>query len=477
MLIRNLKFKIYCGVIDVNKIIKNCNIVNADKTFISDIYIEDGIIKLIEENINIPDIEIIDAQGKYVIPGGVDVHTHLNLDVGIARAQDDFYTGTVAAACGGTTTIVDHMGFGPKGCNLKHQVDVYHGYAQGKAVIDYSFHGVFQHLNKDILNEIKSIIDDEGIPSFKAYFTYGFKMEDCEVLQILRELKEQGGLLTVHPENDSVVNFLSNEYFNAGKIAPVYHERSRPAQCEADVINRAILLADMAGNAPLYIVHLSNELGLQYIKMAQNRGQRVLAETCPQYLFLDDSMYEKPNLEGLNYICSPPIRNRSNQMPLWNGMIDGSISTFATDHCPFSSDLRIKMASKDFRKCPGGLPGIELRLSLLFTEGVKKNKITMNKFVDLCSTKPAKIMGLYPKKGIIAVGSDADIVIFDPDKESTATHANLHENVDYTPYEGIKLQGAPTLTMLRGEVIVKDNVFIGRKGSGQFIKRSKFNYC
>jgi len=452
-------------------IIKNGKIITESCLIESDICIENGKITDITDNINISNAKIIDAQGNYVIPGGVDVHTHLNLDIGIARSQDDFYTGTVAAACGGTTTIVDHMGFGPKGCSLKHQVDVYHEYATGNAVIDYGFHGVFQHLDKNILSEIKSIINNEGIPSFKAYFTYGFKMEDCEVLQIMRELKKQGGLLTVHPENDSVVNFLRNELFEAGKITPIHHERSRPIQCEADVINRAILLAEMAGNAPLYIVHLSNALGLEYIKLAQNKGQNVLAETCPQYLFLDDTMYEKPNLEGLNYICSPPIRNKSNQTPLWDGLIDGSISTFATDHCPFSSNLRKKLASKDFRKCPGGLPGIETRIPLMFSEGVMKKRISIERFVEVCCTNPAKIMGLYPKKGTLSIGSDADIVIIDPNKKVSLSNNSLHQNVDYTPYERMEIQGYPILTMARGKVIVKDNVFIGKKGYGEFIKR------
>ncbi len=452
-------------------IIKNGKLVTESGLLNSDICIKDEKIVDIAENITILNAEIIDATDKYVIPGGVDVHTHFNLDVGIARAEDDFYTGTVAAACGGTTTIVDHMGFGPKGCGLKHQVDVYHKYARDKAVIDYGFHGVFQHLDKNILNEIKTIINDEGIPSFKAYFTYEFKMKDCEVLQIMREIKKQGGLLTVHPENDSVVNFLRNDYFEAGKIDPVYHERSRPFQCEADVINRAILLADMAENAPLYIVHLSNALGLEYIKLAQSKGQNVIAETCPHYLFLDDTMYEKPDMEGLNYICSPPIRNKSNQALLWEGLIDGSISTFATDHCPFSSSLRKKMASKDFRKCPGGIPGVESRIPLMFSEGVMKNRISIERFVDICCKNPAKIMGLYPKKGTISIGSDADIVIIDPNKKVKITNSMLHQNVDYTPYEGMIVQGYPVLTMARGKIIVKDNIFIGKKGYGRFIKR------
>ena len=456
----------------MSTIIKNGKIVTASDIYNADIIIDEGIIKQIGVNLPLGNHEVIDAMGKYVVPGGIDVHTHLNLDVGIAVAKDDFYTGTVAAACGGTTTIVDHMGFGPKGCNLKHQVDVYHGYADGKAVIDYSFHGVLQRVNEEILNEMEQIISNEGIPSFKAYLTYDYKLSDMEVLKVLIRLKELGGLTTVHPENDAAVNYLRNYYSKNNMLTPIYHALSRPAECEAEAINRMINLAAIAGNAPLYIVHLSCGLGLDYIKMASEREQKVYAETCPQYLLLDDEKYNEEDNEGLKYIMSPPLRKKNDQKKVWNGIREGFIQVIATDHCPFDFNGEKQLGKDDFTKCPNGAPGIETRVPLLFSEGVSKGRISINKFVEVISTNPAKIFGLYPRKGTIAVGSDADIVIIDPDKEVVLTKNILHENVDYTAYEGMKLKGYPILTLVRGKVVVKDNKFVGEAGYGKFIKRS-----
>ncbi|ERI94951.1 dihydropyrimidinase [Clostridiales bacterium oral taxon 876 str. F0540] len=456
----------------MSTIIKNGTIITASDTYIADIHIDGDTIKQIGVNLPINNHEVIDATGRYVIPGGIDVHTHLNLDVGIAVAKDDFYTGTVAAACGGTTTIVDHMGFGPKGCNLKHQVDAYHGYADGKAVIDYSFHGVLQHVNEEILDEMEEIINNEGIPSFKAYLTYDYKLSDMEVLKVLIRLKELGGLTTVHPENDAAVNYLRSYYSQKGMLTPIYHALSRPQECEAEAINRMINLAAIAGNAPLYIVHLSCGLGLDYIKMASERGQKVYAETCPQYLLLDDESYNDPNNEGLKYIMSPPLRKKQDQEKLWKGIRDGFIQVVATDHCPFDFNGHKQLGKDDFTKCPNGTPGIETRVPLLFSEGVSKGRISINKFVEIIAANPAKIFGLYPQKGTIAVGADADIVIIDPKKEVVMTNSILHENVDYTAYEGMRLKGYPVLTLVRGKVVAKDNKFVGEAGYGKFIKRS-----
>lgn len=460
----------------MNTIIKNGTIVTASDIYKGDIYIENGIIKEIGLKLQRNCEHIIDATDKYVIPGGIDVHTHLNLDVGIAVANDDFYTGTIAAACGGTTCIVDHMGFGPTGCNLHHQIDVYHGYADNNAVIDYSFHGVMQHIDDEILYEMKEIVDTEGIPSFKIYLTYDYKLSDMDTMKVLLRLKELGGITTVHPENHDVINYFRNLFVAEGKTSPMYHPLSRPVECEAEAINRMINLASMAHNAPLYIVHLSNELGLNYIKMAQKRGQKVYAETCPQYLLLDDEKYNEPSNEGLKYIMSPPLRKKYNQDYLWKGLQHGNIQVVATDHCPFSFNKDKQMGKDDFTKCPNGVPGIEERIPLMFSEGVMQGRISLNKFVDVCCTTPAKIFGLYPRKGAIQVGADADIVLIDPNKEVTLTKSILHENVDYTAYEGFKLKGYPVLTMSRGKIIVKDNIFIGKKGYGNFVKRQKNFY-
>jgi dihydropyrimidinase len=456
----------------MSSIIKNGIIVTASDIYKGDIYVEDGIIKEIGINIIKKCDEIIDAEGKYVIPGGIDVHTHLNLDVGFAVANDDFYTGTVAAACGGTTSIIDHMGFGPTGCNLHHQVKTYHEYAKNNAVIDYSFHGVVQHVDDKIIEEMKEIVDTEGIPSFKVYLTYGHKVSDGEALKVLIRLKELGGITTVHAENNDAVNYFREMFIKQGKKAPIYHALSRPDECEAEAISRMINLASLADNAPLYIVHLSTKLGLDYIKTSQSNGQKVYAETCPQYLLLDEERYNEPNNQGLKYIMSPPLRKKHNQNELWKGLKDGNIQVVATDHCPFSFNKEKQLGKDDFSKCPSGGPGIETRMPLIFSEGVMKNRIGINKFVDVTSTSPAKIFGMYPKKGTIAVGSDADIVLIDPKKEVTLTKSMLHENVDYTSYENMKLKGYPVLTMVRGKVIVRDNNFIGDKGYGQFIKRN-----
>lgn len=454
-------------------IIKNGTIVTASDTYIGDIYIENEIIKEIGINIDRSADETIDAKGKYVIPGGVDVHTHFNLDVGIARSNDDFYTGTVAAACGGTTSIVDHMGFGPKGCNLHHQVNVYHGYADGNSVIDYGFHGVIQHVNDDILGEMSDVLKNEGIPSFKIYLTYDYRVDDEGAIKVLLRLKELGGITTVHCENNDAVNYLRNYYVKNGLTSPIYHALSRPCECEGEAINRMINLAAIAGDAPLYIVHLSTSIGLDYIKLAHNRGQHVYAETCPQYLFLDEKKYNEANNGGLKYIMSPPLRKKENQEHLWNGLRDGYIQTVATDHCPFAFSKDKQRGKDDFTKCPNGAPGVEERIPLMFSEGVMKGKISITKFVDVCCTAPAKIFGLYPKKGAIQVGADADIVLIDPDKDVTLTKHMLHGNIDYTAYEGFKLKGYPVMTMVRGRIIVRDNVFIGEKGYGRFIKRNK----
>ena len=310
-------------------LIKNGTIATASDTYKADIYIENGVIRYIGENIEEDADEVVDAKGKYVIPGGVDVHTHFNLDVGIAVANDDFYTGTIAAACGGTTTIVDHMGFGPKGCDLKHQVDLYHKYADGNSVIDYSFHGVIQHIDKNILEEMKRIFEDEGVAS-------------------------------------------------EGLKTPVYHCLSRPEEAEGEAVNRMINIAKIADDAPLYVVHLSTKLGLDYIKIAREKGQKVYAETCPQYLILDKSKYELPNNEGLKYIMSPPLREKNNCNELWKGINDGYIQTIATDHCPFSFNKEKQMGKDDFTKCPNGAPGVEERIPLIFSEGVMKKKISIN---------------------------------------------------------------------------------------------------
>lgn len=455
----------------MDTLIKNGTIVTEGKEFLGDIYIRDGIIVEIGENIDKTADEIIDARGKFVLPGGVDAHTHLNIHMGDIVAKDDFYTGTVAAACGGTTSIIDHMGFGPKGCNLHHQLKVYHKYAAGNAVIDYGFHGVIQQVDDSIINEMESMVRDEGISSFKIYLTYDNKVSDEEALKVLIKLKELGAVTTVHCENDGVINYFRNLFVREGKTDPIYHALSRPEESEAEAVNRMISLADVAGDAPLYIVHVSCEKSMEHIVKAQRQDKNVMAETCPQYLFLDENMYREKNLQGLKYIMSPPLRKKENQDLLWKDISNNNIQVVATDHCPFDFKGDKQRGKDDFTKCPNGGPGIETRIPLLFSEGVMKGKIDIKIFVDIVSTNPAKIFGIYPKKGSISAGADADIIIIDPEKEVTLSKAMLHENVDYTPYEGIKLRGYPVLTMVRGKVVARDNVFVGEKGYGEYLYR------
>ena len=458
-------------------LIKNGLVVTESAEMVCDVFCEDGLIRRIGNNLHVEDaagIEVINAAGKIVIPGGVDVHTHLNLDVGIAVASDDFYTGTVAAACGGTTTIVDHPAFGPVGCDLDFQIKKYHGFAEGKAVIDYGFHGVVQHVDEKVLAMMKTLAE-EGIASYKVYLTYGFKLSDEAVFRVLRRAKELGVMITVHPENDGVINLLREEFTAAGKTAPRFHPLSRPAECEAEAINRMILFARAAGDAPLYIVHLSSAMGLEFITAARNRGQRNLwVETCPQYLLLDESRYSLPALEGLKYIMCPPLRGCADRDALWHGLVN-TIDTVATDHCPFFYESQKMLGKDDFTKCPSGAPGIEERIPLLYSEGVAKKRISLRRFTELCCANPAKLFGLYPQKGVIAPGSDADMTIIDPEKRVRIGKKILHSNVDYSAYEDIEAQGWPIHTISRGEVIVRDGEFCGRPGRGKFLKRKTLN--
>ncbi len=454
-------------------LIQGGNLVLEGGVTVGDILVEEGKIVAIGPELDAADAEVIDARDQFVIPGGIDAHTHMNLDVGIAQATDDFYTGTVAAACGGTTTIIDHMGFGPRGCGLHHQLEVYKEWAKDKAVIDYSFHGVVQHVNDEILDEMESMVNEEGINSFKLYLTYGYRLTDGDAFKAMERLSKLGAITTVHPENHEVIEHLRAKFVSEGKLSPIYHAKSRPAQCEAEAIGRMLQMCDMVPEACLYVVHMSNRQGLYLLNEARARGQNAIVETCPQYLFLDETRYLEPNNEGLKYIMSPPLRTKADNVELWNGIQKGDIDVIATDHCPFDFHGTKQKGKDDFTKCPGGAPGVEARVPLMFSEGVMKGRITVERFVDLVSTNPAKIFGIYPQKGALKVGSDADIVLIDPNKKITLTHSMLHENVDYTPYEGFELQGYPTLTMARGQVIVKDNDFVGQAGTGHFIKRKK----
>ncbi|WP_127956444.1 dihydropyrimidinase [Serratia microhaemolytica] len=458
----------------MKQLIKGGTLVDAQGEYQQDLLIDKG--KIADIGASLPvavDTEVIDAKGLYVMPGGIDVHTHFDIDTGIARSCDDFFSGTRAAACGGTTCVVDHMGFGPRGCSLHHQLDVYHGYASDKAVIDYSFHGVIQHVDDAVLAEMDDMVHQQGISSFKLYLTYGYKLDDNQVLRALQQLRQVGALATVHPENDAAIAMRRAELLAAGKKSAIYHAVSRPIACEAEAISRMINLAQLAGNAPLYIVHLTNGLGLDYIRLAKQAGQPVWVETCLQYLLLDERCYHRE--DALKYILSPPLRTRSERDKLWLGIADNSIDTTASDHCTFPYQQRVAMAKDDFSRCPNGLPGVENRLLLLFSEGVMSGRITPSRFVDLTSTKPARLFGLWPQKGSLQLGADADLVLIDPYRTTTIRHEHLHDNSDYSPYEGFVCQGALAMTLSRGNLVAKDGKFVGQAGQGRFVPRQPFN--
>lgn len=453
-------------------VIKNGIVVNDTGYAKEDVLIEGGTIKTVSPGIDADGAEVMDADGCLVLPGAVDAHTHMDLDVGFTRACDDFYSGTVAAACGGTTTIIDHMAFGPQGSRPWHQVHAYHKLADGNAVIDYGFHGVLQEkADERTLSEMKEIATEEGITSFKLYLTYDQMLHDRDVFAVLREARQSSLLIAVHCENDGMIAYLRDFYGKTGQLSAKYHPRSRPPEAEAEAINRMLYLASCAEEAPLYIVHLSGRAGLEEVKGAIRRGQKHFGvETCPQYLLLDQSLYEDPS-EGLKAIMSPPLRTDADREALWEALANNVLDTVATDHCPFTFAEQKQRGREDFRLCPNGAPGVEERLLLLYSEGVRKERITLPQLVRYTAANPARIFGLFPKKGVIAPGADGDVVILDPAGETLLTKGNLHGKADYTCYEGMNLSGRIKLVMQRGRIIVRDNVFTGARGDGRYLKR------
>lgn len=457
-------------------LIKGGRAVTEAAVFPADLLIEGEKIISIGTNLSAEGAEMIDAGGKYILPGAVDVHTHMDLDVGFARAIDDFYTGTVAAACGGTTTIVDHMAFGPAGCSLWHQVEEYHRLADGRAAVDYGFHGVLQHVTDETLSEMREIAEKEGITSFKAYMTYDYRLEDDALFRALRAAKEAGVLIAAHCENHGVIQQLRREYTQAGKLAAKYHPLSRPAGCEAEAVSRLIHLADLAGEAPIYIVHLSSEAGLREVRKARRAGRKHLGvETCPQYLILTEALYEDPQ-EGLKAIMSPPLRKNGDREALWEALGEGVLDAVATDHCPFhfrEDKAEKQYGAADFTKCPNGAPGVQERLMVMFSEGFMKGRLSLPQVVKYCCTNPSRLFGLYPKKGTLQPGADADLVIIDPEIRHIYTADDIRGAADYSCYEGLELQGDIIRVLLRGETVVENHVFYGKEGGGRYLPRNK----
>lgn len=452
-------------------IIKNGTIITADKTYKADIHVEDEkITKIAKKIIPKKGDTVIGAKGLEIYPGFIDSHTHFELPFMGTVSADNFQTGSIAAACGGVTTFIDYI-VPLKGQKLADAADAWHKKAGGKTAVDYGFHMCIVEFNDSVEKEIPEIIKD-GITSFKCFFAYkgALMIDDSQFIGVLSAAKKYGGLTLLHAENGEVISYLVNQFAAGKKRDPFYHELSRPAMAEGEAVHRAIVLAKTV-DAPLYIVHLSSNDGLEQIEKFRREGQRIFAETCPQYLLLSRELYRKKGFEGAKWVMSPPLRDRSNNEKLWRGLKKEFIQVIATDHCSFDFKTQKTMGKDNFTKIPNGIPGIGNMVNLVYTYGVKTGKITRSQFAAALSTNPAKIFGLYPKKGRIAPGADADITIIDPRKKGIVTAKNSHHNVDYSAYEGFKLNGMVTIVISRGEVIAKDNKFIGSKNHGKFVKR------
>ena len=453
--------------------IVNGTVVTAAETYKADVGIDNGRIVEIAGKIKDETTETIDARGLYVTPGGVDMHTHLEMPFGGTVSSDDFESGTIAAAFGGTTTVVDFAIQG-KGASLKKSLDTWMKKAKGKAVIDYGFHMAITDLKDRVMEEIPDLVA-AGVTSFKCFLAYkgALMIDDGAFYRILRQAKKAGALVMVHAENGDVLDVLINDHLARGKTAPKYHALSRPPAAEAEATGRAIALANMA-DAPLYIVHLSCREALEKVQEARDKARPVFAETCPQYLLKSFSNYLEPGFKGAKYVMSPPLRDESNWDVLWNGLASNDLQVVSTDHCPFNYNGQKDMGRDSFAAIPNGAPGIEHRFMLMFHEGVNKKRFGLNRFVELVSTAPARLFGLYPRKGAVTVGSDADLVLFDPKAPFRISARTHHQNVDYTPYEGFKGNGVPKIVLSNGRVIIRDGEFTGEIGAGSFLKRQPF---
>src|ERR671927_1333917 len=449
-------------------LIRNGRVVTAVDDYKADVLIEGEKVSTIGAKLDVEADRVIDAAGKLVIPGGIDPHTHMELPFGGTQASDDFHTGTVAAAHGGTTTIID-FAVQYKGQSLIEAVDNWHKKAEGKTVIDYGFHLITTELEDNQIEEMHTVMD-EGITSFKLFMAYPgvFLVDDATIFRAMSAAGERGGLICMHAENGVVINEIIKRALEQGRTAPKYHALTRPTVAEAEGVHRAIAIAEMA-ESPVYIVHRSCADALEQVREARDRGLPAFAETCPQYLFLSIEDYGE-GFEGAKYVMTPPLREKSNQAELWKGLKMDDLQVISTDHCPFCMKEQKELGRDDFSKIPNGAPGVEHRMSLIY-DGVVENRISLNRFVELTSTAAAKMFGLFPKKGTIAVGSDADIVIFDANKERTISAKTHHMNCDYSLFEGFKIKGAVETVLSRGRVVIDRGEFKGKAGNGQFLKR------
>lgn len=457
-------------------IIKNGTVFTASDTFRSDVGIRDGKIAALAAGLDDAD-EIIDATGLYVMPGGIDSHVHIAQPSGDGIVMaDDFASGTLSAAFGGNTTILPFC-LQEKGKTLRESLKDYHAKADGQCHIDVSFHLILSDPTAYVLGQELPALVEDGYTSLKVFMTYeNLRLRDDQILDTLDSARRSGALVMVHCENEDAIRYLIGKHERNGDLAPKFHALSRPAAAEREATHRALSLAEIVDTS-IVIVHVSNRQAMEEIERACKRGGKVAGETCPQYLLLTADDLDAAELEGAKFVCSPPPRDKESQIACWEGLQNGTFELFSSDHCPFRyEDEGGKLNEKgkrNFRWIPNGIPGVETRLPILFSEGVSKGRIDINRFVALSSTNHAKQYGLYPQKGTIAIGSDADIALWDPSKKVTITNDILHHGADYTPYEGLEVQGWPVRVILRGATIVDGEAFTGAAGQGAYLRRAK----
>ncbi len=459
-------------------LIKNGTIVTASDTYPADVLIDGEKIVQLGTNLSAEGTQLVDAKNMLVMPGGIDVHTHLELPFGGTVASDDFFTGHRAAAFGGTTSHIDFV-IQPKGGSLHDGLEAWHKKAEGKASIDYGFHLAISDLTDKVMAEIPSLVDD-GVTSLKLFMAYKgvLQVDDTTLFKAMMKSAEAGMLLMVHAENGDAIDVLVKDALAKGHVDPKYHALTRPEWCEAEATGRAVFLAGVAG-APLYVVHMTCQGALDMLRYGRDHGLPVMGETCVQYLFFTQDNLAAPGFEGAKFVCSPPFRREKDQQALWKALSSGLLQAVSTDHCPFFYDgtkpgtIRGKeLGEGDFSKIPNGVPGIEDRQMVMWDKGVNGGHFDANRFVELTATNPAKIFGLYPRKGTVAVGSDADIVLWDPNRTHTISASTMHMRTDYNLYEGWQVRGAPNKVLLRGKMIVDGDKWLGEQGKGQFVKRS-----
>ncbi len=452
-------------------LIKNGRIITAADDYKADIFISGEKIQAIGEKLQVEADQTIDAQDHLVMPGGIDPHVHLAMPFMGTYSSDDYASGTLAALHGGTTTVIDFV-LQTQGKSLHDALSSWKGRSDGNCYGDYSFHMAVTDFNEHTAKEVGQLIEEEGITSFKTFMAYkgALMIDDGQMIGLMKEVEEKGGMVTVHATNGDMIDTLIAKHRSEGKLSPLYHYLSQPEITEAEASGRFCDMADYTG-VPAYIVHLTCEGALNATRRAGSRNQKVFVETCIQYLLLDASLYEK-DFDGAKWVMSPPLRQKKDQKALWSGINQGLVQVVATDHCPFKWAQKL-MGKDDFSKIPNGHPAIEHRMELLFSEGVNTGRISPNKFVEVTSTNPAKIFGMHPKKGCIAVGSDADLIIFDPHKEHMLSADTHHMNVDYSAYEGWKVKGKCIHVILRGKHAIDKGKVKIEKGYGSFIKRNK----